>query len=163
MKRGTFVECKGLQEVNANFNRLIADVDVCLLKSFTDVCLDLLSESVKKAPVDTGALRSSGYCIINDNPAFRVVPAIPADVKHKKGVSAPSSFRVVAGKKPTKSAKYTAKIGFSTRYATVQHEMTNYTHPRGGQAKFLEEPFRQNSNRYKEILEKGFVEGCVRE
>lgn len=41
-----------------------------------------------------------------------------------------------------------AIVGFSEPYAVVQHEHTEYSHPRGGEAKYLEKPFRENINKY---------------
>lgn len=40
------------------------------------------------------------------------------------------------------------EIGSSLPYTRRQHEYTEYNHPRGGGAKFLEKPFRQNVNKY---------------
>jgi hypothetical protein len=41
-----------------------------------------------------------------------------------------------------------AIIGFSTPYAVRQHEELDYHHPQGGQAKYLEQPFKENTQRY---------------
>jgi hypothetical protein len=41
-----------------------------------------------------------------------------------------------------------ATIGFTAPYATRQHEEVGYNHPHGGQAKYLEEPFKQNVGKY---------------
>lgn len=35
-------------------------------------------------------------------------------------------------------------ISFSTPYAARQHEELGYSHPKGGQAKYLETPFKAN-------------------
>lgn len=37
---------------------------------------------------------------------------------------------------------------FATPYAAVQHERTDYRHPRGGQAKYLEEPLKRRAHEY---------------
>lgn len=39
-------------------------------------------------------------------------------------------------------------IGSSLPYTRRQHEHTEYNHPKGGGAKFLEKPFRANVNKY---------------
>lgn len=39
-------------------------------------------------------------------------------------------------------------IGFTEPYAVYQHEHTEFKHPKGGQAKYLEQPFRQNTPKY---------------
>ena len=42
----------------------------------------------------------------------------------------------------------TVTIGFEEPYAVKQHEHTEYKHPEGGQAKYLEQPFRENIDKY---------------
>jgi hypothetical protein len=50
---------------------------------------------------------------------------------------------------------YVAEIGFKQIYSIVQHENLEYEHPRGGQAKYLEQPAKENINRYvRHIAEK---------
>jgi hypothetical protein len=39
-------------------------------------------------------------------------------------------------------------VGFTEVYATRQHEETTWNHPKGGQAKYLEEPYKQNVDKY---------------
>lgn len=43
-------------------------------------------------------------------------------------------------------------VGFTEVYATRQHEHVEYIHPKGGQAKYLEEPFNENQERYKDMI-----------
>jgi hypothetical protein len=38
--------------------------------------------------------------------------------------------------------------GFNTPYALAQHERLDYRHPKGGKAKYLEDPLKQNAKRY---------------
>lgn len=40
------------------------------------------------------------------------------------------------------------KVGSSLPYALIQHENLYFNHPRGGGAKYLENPFNQNKDRY---------------
>lgn len=40
------------------------------------------------------------------------------------------------------------KMGFNQEYATIQHEELGYNHPKGGQAKYLEQPFKENFETY---------------
>lgn len=52
-------------------------------------------------------------------------------------------------------------------YAAVQHERLDYNHPRGGQAKYLEEPFLGNHLSYlqdvsRTVLKDGGVNGMAR-
>lgn len=43
-------------------------------------------------------------------------------------------------------------ISFSTAYAARQHEELSYRHPKGGQAKYLETPFKANVNRLEPLV-----------
>lgn len=45
-----------------------------------------------------------------------------------------------------------ATISFNTVYAARVHEETEWRHPRGGQAKYLESVLRERSGRYNQIL-----------
>lgn len=48
--------------------------------------------------------------------------------------------------------QFSAEVGFKKEYATEQHENLNYNHEQG-QAKYLEQPFNENKNKYLEIIE----------
>jgi hypothetical protein len=39
-------------------------------------------------------------------------------------------------------------VGFNTTYALRQHEELSCNHPQGGQAKYLEQPFKENIGEY---------------
>jgi hypothetical protein len=39
-------------------------------------------------------------------------------------------------------------VFYAEEYALRQHEELNYRHPQGGKAKYLEDPFKANVNRY---------------
>lgn len=54
---------------------------------------------------------------------------------------------------------YTGTVGFAAEYATVQHEDLTFEHPQGGQAKYLEEPYLENLERYKDALRNTIGEG----
>lgn len=49
---------------------------------------------------------------------------------------------------PRKEGDLGWKVGSDLPYTARQHEHTEYRHPRGGGAKFLEKPFRENVNKY---------------
>lgn len=44
-------------------------------------------------------------------------------------------------------------VSFNKPYALVQHENMAFIHPRGGQAKYLEQPLNENRDRYKQFIE----------
>ena len=49
--------------------------------------------------------------------------------------------------------KASATVGYSLPYALRQHEELDYNHPKGGQAKFLEQPFLENEKKYIDKIE----------
>lgn len=55
-----------------------------------------------------------------------------------------SGFSEVSGTETT--------VGFTAVYALRQHEELNYNHPQGGEAKYLENPLKENTPRYIKYL-----------
>ena len=49
----------------------------------------------------------------------------------------------------------TVAVGYSLDYAMEQHENLEYNHPNGGKAKFLEDPFNANVEKYIEMVKDG--------
>lgn len=45
-----------------------------------------------------------------------------------------------------------ATVSFNTVYAARQHEETDWEHPLGGQAKYLEQPLREKAPRYERVI-----------
>ncbi|NPV30482.1 MAG: HK97 gp10 family phage protein [Firmicutes bacterium] len=39
-------------------------------------------------------------------------------------------------------------VGYDLPYAIVQHEHVEFRHPKGGKAKYLEDPFKENAKKY---------------
>lgn len=100
-------------------------------KKVTAIALDLAGRSARLAPVDTGDLRNNCSAEINGSTVFTN--------KSKCGEAVPA-------------LKLSAEIGYSLPYALRQHEELGYKHPKGGQAKFLEQPFSENEQKYIDML-----------
>jgi hypothetical protein len=49
-------------------------------------------------------------------------------------------------------ASVTFEVSFNTPYAARQHEETNWEHPKGGQAKYLEEPLKRKAHSYEALV-----------
>jgi len=49
-----------------------------------------------------------------------------------------------------------ATVSFNTPYAAVQHEETGYRHPRGGKAKYLEDPLKAQAGRMRQRLNEAY-------
>lgn len=43
-------------------------------------------------------------------------------------------------------------VGYDLPYAMKQHEELDYHHPKGGKAKYLEDPFNENADKYVEHI-----------
>lgn len=50
-------------------------------------------------------------------------------------------------------AMYMLRVGFDRPYAIIQHERLDFNHPRGGKAKYLEDPFNANKGVYAAFVE----------
>ncbi len=99
-----------------------------------------------EAPVDTGTLRRSGTVTVGKLPD----PNAVYDAAKAGRVMKDAFPGIVGGER-------VVYISFNTPYARRQHEELDWIHPRGGKAKYLEDPF----NRMKDKLWK-FVEARIR-
>lgn len=96
-------------------------------KTVRDIVLDLAGRSARRAPVDTGDLRNNCSATVNGSEVFKNQAAC--------GTVNPSQ-------------RVEAEVGYSLPYALRQHEELNYNHPKGGEPKFLENPYLENDERY---------------
>lgn len=104
---------------------------------------DLLGKAVDLAPLEEGTLRGSG-----------MVTLIINGLRHDGAGTKPAAIaraRSLAAQGFSVNAE--VEVSFNTVYAARQHEETTWRHPLAGQAKYLEQPFRENLNRYQGLLE----------
>lgn len=117
----------------------------------------LLGEAQRQVPVDEGNLRGSGTA------------AVFVDGRRVSGSVAPSAVQPIGGPEthvdvhrdvdalaavsPKKGGGVEGQVSFNTPYAQEQHERTDFNHPKGGKAKYLEDPLKENAGRYAGILE----------
>lgn len=80
----------------------------------------------------------------------RELTDIALDLAGKSSEAAPIEFGDLRGDlaNPRKEGDFEWKVGSDLVYCAVQHEHTEFNHPRGGGAKFLEKPFNANVNEY---------------
>ncbi len=126
-----------------------------------DAANEVLAQAMDKAPIDEGTLRASGYATVYVN-GKRVAG------QHARATNAETGAPIAKGKlseaaeagtqishttttsTPTKEGlgnDVVGVVGFNTPYALEQHERTDFVHPKGGQAKYLEEPVKDMSGR----------------
>ena len=73
---------------------------------------------------------------------------IALDLQGESQRRAPVDTGDLRGSAYTKQDGLTAEVGFSSPYAVRQHENMQYKHKRGGEAKYLENPFKERRDRY---------------
>ena len=96
----------------------------------------ILTEAIDETPFESGTLRRSGTVTVGGLPdGAQVYEAAESGSDMKDAFPGPE------GKE---KAVY---ISFNTPYARRQHEELGYNHPRGGKAKYLEDPFNRNKNK----------------
>lgn len=124
---------EGIDKLNTALKTIPDKTAKAIENELKTVALDLQGKAQMLAPVMTGDLRGSAFVVVG-----KVLVAEPLDD------SDPKSIR---GDIP-KAETLEAIVGFSEPYALRQHEETGYRHPKGGQAKYLETPYKQNRDRY---------------
>jgi hypothetical protein len=103
----------------------------------------ILTEAIDETPIDTGTLRRSGTVTVGALPdGAQVYEAAESGRDMKDAFPGPE------GKE---KAVY---ISFNTPYARRQHEELDYEHPRGGKAKYLEDPFNRNKKKVLKYADK---------
>jgi hypothetical protein len=96
----------------------------------------ILTEAIDETPVDTGTLRRSGTVTVGGLPDGEQV--------YEAAESGSSMKDAFPGPEGKEKAVY---ISFNTPYARRMHEELGYNHPRGGKAKYLEDPFNRNKKK----------------
>jgi len=103
----------------------------------------ILTEAIDETPIDTGTLRRSGTVTVG---------ALPDGAQVYEAAESGSDMKdAFPGPEGKEKAVY---ISFNTPYARRQHEELGYNHPRGGKAKYLEDPFNRNKQKVLQYAEK---------
>lgn len=110
-------------------------------KGMAVATLDLLGEGMRNAPILTGDLRGSGSARINGRPVGHTVNDNGSNALVTDTFRATGTSPIIHG-----------EVGFDLKYAMNQHETMHYKHPRGGKAKFLEDPLKEKSDKYVDII-----------
>ena len=100
-------------------------------------------DPIKKKMMDDA---ERGLRIIGNDLQGRVVPEIPIDEGTLRG-----SAHVEIERTPT---SVTMIFSVDQVYAAAQHEGIGFHHPKGGKAKFIEDPFKEMLPRYTAALAK---------
>lgn len=101
--------------------------------------------------IDVAALRRAVEREINDI-ATDVLAEAKRQVPVDKGMLRRSGTKEVGWR----GDRITATISFNTPYAAIQHEDTSFRHPRGGKAKYLEDPLKAEAPKMRSRLNAAF-------
>ena len=112
---------QGLNDVIDALQTAVGNMEKKTSHGLADALLYVGTESQNKAPVESGDLRGSLEITIDSEPYANGNPGGGIDI-----------IRDV----PDNALK--GMISYNTPYAANQHEHTEYDHPMGGQAKYLE-------------------------
>jgi len=82
---------------------------------------------------------------------------IMLDLQGKAQLLAPIDTGDLRGSAYAEVKKLEGEVGFIEPYALRQHEDMSLRHPRGGQAKYLETPFKENRNKYIDMIGKAIA------
>jgi hypothetical protein len=127
-----------MAHIQRQFDRITERVADTTVEAGAEVALDCLGRSGERAPVDTGDLRGSGFAEVNQ--------ATVAMGNEDGSISVLGTPGQPAGN------EIEAAVGFTAPHAFVQHEHTEFNHPKGGQAKFLESVVVENGPKWGKYL-----------
>lgn len=126
---------KGLNDVIENLQEEIDKLKVQSAEGLKDALLYVANESQKRAPVEFGDLRGSVQVKMDDT--------VIAKGNDSGGLT-------ITGNAPENSTK--GSVSYNTPYAANQHEHTEYDHPLGGQAKYLESVLTGEKDRILQLI-----------
>ena len=91
---------------------------------------------------------------ISKEAATNELADIALDLASKCSEAAPTDLGDLRGDiaNPRKKGKLDWEIGSDLIYCATQHEHTEFNHPKGGGANFIERPFNENKDRYIEEI-----------
>ena len=134
------IEFKGAEALKKILREAPKEAESAIIGELKIIAADLQGKAQRLAPVEFGDLRGS---------AFAVVGKSDVSVNTEADTDPGTPRLAIPG-----AGKLGAVIGFSEPYALAQHEEVEYRHPKGGQAKYLEQPYKENVDKYvKELSE----------
>lgn len=131
---------KGLNEAVDNIQEAVDNLEHSSVVGLANALLYIATESQQRAPVDTGDLRGSVEVKI-DGEQY-------AHGENGGGIT-------ITGTLPDTATK--GEVSYNTKYAANQHEHTEYDHPRGGQAKYLESVLIEQKDRILKLIAEGII------
>lgn len=137
----TTIQLVGIEESNARIDKLVIDALKSVENELDIIGLDLAGKASMRAPVLTGDLRGSWFAISNKRNLLNMDSDKNTD-SQRLGLPQANSMEVI--------------VGFAEPYAERQHETLTFRHELGGEAKFLENPFKENTAKYIKGFQEAF-------
>ena len=158
------IDWDGLVKVTANLNKEVGKIKKITVKNMLTAGLLVKGKALRKIPVDTANLKSSGYVIWGmrktniDSPIPDFNVSSFGELGSKKRFNTLQKLRsdhneVIAREKKSSKEPF-ATIGFTAFYALFVHEDLTARH-KVGQAKFLEQALLENKPQILSILRGG--------
>lgn len=133
-------------------------------KAVAAIALDLAGRSAERAPIESGDLRNNCAAVINGSVGYEnqsatgTAPKAATKVRAKVGYSLPYALRQheeldyrhdrTDGHRVARAVRYRTKEGKISEY----YGFSSVNMVAGGQAKFLEAPFKEQQERYLKLL-----------
>lgn len=114
----------GLREIRQDLRNMLKEHRTLALHELQNTAEDMYVESIAKVPVETGRLMDSIEITVSKSPRY------------------PGIVATATARNPRTDYDY----------AFLQEVNTDYRHPNGGQAHFLEEPFRKEVQKFFERM-----------
>ncbi len=147
---------KGLKEVTANIQAATDRLEKKSVRGLADALMFVGTESQKRAPVETGDLRGSLEISIDETVLAKGIESdLPEEERKRMRKEGTPGSEVGLGLQKLSDAPEKGSVGkvtYGSVYAANQHEHTEYDHPMGGQAKYLESVLVENSSRILKLI-----------
>lgn len=118
------------------------NIDTATKRGTDQACREILEESLKQVPRDTGTLASTAFYEVQRNATKRYT---------YRGVI---GYAGTAGSAIEHDKLNPSSAAMASSYAVRVHEDLDAKHPNGGKAKFLEDPVRSyGASRFKRVAE----------
>lgn len=100
--------------------------------------------------------------------AIQALGICAADLQGKSAAQAPidtGDLRANCSVSPVQQEgnKVYVKVGYNLPYAIVQHEHLEFRHPKGGKAKYLEDPYNENTVKYERSIKEAVRQALMKE
>jgi hypothetical protein len=152
------IDWSGFDEVRAALRQATQEVLAAVTRAQVENTEDLLGEAIKQAPVDEGTLRGSGSARVNRGQTTKSVMQTDEQGNITHSLQAVEGSDIGSLIDIRGNAVIEGEVGFNTPYAAQQHEHTEYRHPQGGKAKYLEDPLKERTPKYVENIAQGIRE-----